>query len=520
MNTAEFFGQLVASHKLASFFSFENKQRLFRDVSPLMKFALLTIGESSAADFAFMLHSVDDLKVPGRMMRLADDDFKLLNPNTKTSPILRSEHDLELVRSIYKRIPILKLEAAEPRADEWGVAYKTVYHMAGDSDCFINAKGAGLKPLYESKMFQLYDHRFSQFQQSLSGEAVNDDHSASLITAEMKQDPAFDVIPRYWVSGKDLAVRLSNVDSSFKAPYSEETASLYSAYLLHATRLVFGDGADLPRRNYKWVKGTPESVDIASYAKLFRGMPEPTESFVLDLVDSATFDEAQTCLLNFFGPKWMFGWRDITDMNANIRTLICSVYPHSGSGHTVLNMFSKHEAPLMACLIAQLSSIPCDYVVRTKVGGTHLSYSYMNQIPVLPPSSFGDREKSFILPRVLELVYTTFSLRPFYEEITRIFPAAETREKHNHGNPYRFDDERRALVKAELDAYIGHLWGLTRNEIEYILYPQSVMGPSYPSETFRGLRDIEIKRYGEYRTQRLVLEAWDRIIEPLRRGQA
>jgi len=46
------------------------------------------------------------------------------------------------------------------------------------------------------------------------------------------------------------------------------------------------------------------------------------------------------------------------------------------------------------------------------------------------------------------------------------------------------------------------------------------MGQGYPSETFRGLRDAEIKEFGEYRTQRLVLEAWDRIVEPLRRGQA
>jgi len=38
-----------------------------------------------------------------------------------------------------------------------------------------------------------------------------------------------------------------------------------------------------------------------------------------------------------------------------------------------------------------------------------------------------------------------------------------------------------------------------------------VMGNGYPSETFRVLKDREIREYGEYRTQRLVLEAWDRI---------
>ena len=37
------------------------------------------------------------------------------------------------------------------------------------------------------------------------------------------------------------------------------------------------------------------------------------------------------------------------------------------------------------------------------------------------------------------------------------------------------------------------------------------MGEDYPSETFRVLKKNEISRYGEYRTRRLVLEAWDRL---------
>jgi hypothetical protein len=43
----------------------------------------------------------------------------------------------------------------------------------------------------------------------------------------------------------------------------------------------------------------------------------------------------------------------------------------------------------------------------------------------------------------------------------------------------------------------------------YILDPASVMGEDYPSETFRVLKNNETRDYGEYRTMRLVLEAWD-----------
>jgi len=38
-----------------------------------------------------------------------------------------------------------------------------------------------------------------------------------------------------------------------------------------------------------------------------------------------------------------------------------------------------------------------------------------------------------------------------------------------------------------------------------------VYGPDFPGETFRVLKNNEIKKYGEYRTRRLVLEAWDRL---------
>jgi len=79
------------------------------------------------------------------------------------------------------------------------------------------------------------------------------------------------------------------------------------------------------------------------------------------------------------------------------------------------------------------------------------------------------------------------------------------------GPPFVWDEERRALLRAELDAYYAHLYGLTRDELRYILDPADVYGEDFPGETFRVLKEKEIKRHGEYRTRRLVLEAWDRL---------
>ncbi len=64
---------------------------------------------------------------------------------------------------------------------------------------------------------------------------------------------------------------------------------------------------------------------------------------------------------------------------------------------------------------------------------------------------------------------------------------------------------------AESDAYYACLYGLTRDELRYTLRvdPKEVHGEDFPGETFRVLKEKEVRLYGEYRTRRLVLEAWD-----------
>ena len=79
------------------------------------------------------------------------------------------------------------------------------------------------------------------------------------------------------------------------------------------------------------------------------------------------------------------------------------------------------------------------------------------------------------------------------------------------GPPFAWDEDRRAHLRAELDAFYARAYGLTRDELRYILDPADVKGPDYPSETFRVLKANDIRRFGDYRTARLVLAAWDRF---------
>ncbi|MBF0415715.1 MAG: hypothetical protein HQL79_08115 [Magnetococcales bacterium] len=196
---------------------------------------------------------------------------------------------------------------------------------------------------------------------------------------------------------------------------------------------------------------------------------------------------------------WLMGWRDIC-RSTDERTVIAGVIPRVGVGHPFPLFFTEKAMPtLQTAFLANWNAIILDYIARQKIGGTHLTYSYLEQFPLLTPATYSSNDLSFIVPRVLELTYTAHDLKPFAEDLGY------------HGQPFPWDPERRAHLQAELDAYYAKLYGLTRDELRYILDPADVMGPDYPSETFRVLKDKEMKAFGEYRTFRLVLDAWDRL---------
>ncbi|MEK0082976.1 Eco57I restriction-modification methylase domain-containing protein [Benzoatithermus flavus] len=195
---------------------------------------------------------------------------------------------------------------------------------------------------------------------------------------------------------------------------------------------------------------------------------------------------------------WLMGWRDIC-RSTDERTVIASVIPRVAVNHKAPLFFTDAGDRKAAALYGSLCSLPLDFVARQKVGGTSLTFFILKQLPILPPNSYAPADLDFIVPRVLELTYTAWDLQPF------------ARDLGYDGPPFRWDPARRALLRAELDAYYAWLYGLTKDELRYVLDPQDVMGADWPSETFRVLEEKEFKEHGEYRTRRLVLEAWDRF---------
>jgi hypothetical protein len=198
-----------------------------------------------------------------------------------------------------------------------------------------------------------------------------------------------------------------------------------------------------------------------------------------------------------WGRQWLTGWRDTTGAHV-IRTVISAILPLTAVGHKFPLFFSEADPRLVCSLVANLSSLVLDYVARQKLGGTSLTFNYLFQLPVLPPERYSTSDLEFIASRVLELTFTSYSLIPF------------ARDLGFEGDPFTWDEDRRALLRAELDAWYARAYGLSRKDLLYILNPADLLGPDYPSETFRVLMKDEINKYGEYRTQHLVLAAWDR----------
>lgn len=212
-------------------------------------------------------------------------------------------------------------------------------------------------------------------------------------------------------------------------------------------------------------------------------------------------------------PRWLVGWRDITNAT-NERTIFATVVPRAGVGHTMPLVFASHGAPLVAAMLGNWNCLTLDYAARQKVGGTHLTYGYLKQFPVLARDRYSHVDLAFIVPRVLELTHTSYDMQAWADDLLAAMPSADPRPPEQQLTPlppFSWNTERRAKLRAELDAYYARLYGLDRDELRYILDPADVMGPDYPSETFRVLQKNELREFGEYRTQRLVLDAWDAL---------
>lgn len=455
--TAPFFGHLVSSQRLSGLVDFENREKLFPAVDSRMKFALLTLGSDVAeAGFAFFLTNPSQMDDARRRFTLSPIQIAAINPNTKTAPVFRSRRDAELTAQIYARVPVLIDEDNGRDGNPWSVEFRQgLFNMTSDSGLFRTAAELSTAG---------YQRKASDW---VIGGGIQPSQAALALSG-----------------GQDT--RHLDLSSGSPSNAINRYVPLYEAKMFNFFDHRFGDyGSRGDDRGYRVMPETP----LASYQD-----PdfEPVPYYWVPE------SELRTRLDRITDRRWLLAFKDVTAAT-NERTSIFSVIPRVAVGHTAPLVFSPQAPQKLAALFANLNSLALDLCARSKVAGLHLTYGFLKQFPILPPSAFSEVDLAFIFPRVLELTYTSHSMAPF------------ARDLGFEGPPFTWDEARRAQLRAELDAWFALAYGLTRDELRYVLDPKDVMGADYPSETFRVLQKNEIAKHGEYRTQRLVLAAYDAL---------
>ncbi|MDR0283318.1 MAG: hypothetical protein LBI33_00280 [Propionibacteriaceae bacterium] len=186
-------------------------------------------------------------------------------------------------------------------------------------------------------------------------------------------------------------------------------------------------------------------------------------------------------------PLWLAGFSDVTS-STNERTVKAAALPRAG----VANSYPLIVADGRALLLTVFNSFVFDYVARMSVAGLHINFFLVKQLPALAPSvlnspcSWGHGSTAeWLSPRVAYLSCTSWSMAPMAEELTgtrQVFP---------------WSPDQRELVRAEIDAAMFHLYGVSRDDVDYIM------------DAFPSVKKDDEMAHGEYLTKRLILEVYD-----------
>ena len=449
----ELFEDLMSNRNIISAFDFVNTNKLF-NIHGQMRYSLITFTKTKNNNkslFKFYLKSPDEISRKDDGVRMDYDDVKLINPNTFVCPQISSQFVFNLLKKLYSDKGVIN---SPIREKSFGVGFwGEMFNMTRAQKYLhntIDISDSNFSPLYEAKYFYHYDHRYATFE----GKSTEDCMKGS------------------------------------------------------TDYLTDNDKANLKLPFFRYFVNNSEVISKCEKYELEK--------------------------------NWLLCVRSITSAT-NERTVISAIIPKKGVGNSA--NIALINAPLKAThLIGTFNSLLTDFIAQTKVGNQNFNIYIIEQLPILP---FNDKIlSSSIIEKVLELIYTSWDIKAFADDIwkeadSELQEAIENQWKENkaatgghnwspptwsedHGTspellegcplpPFKWDENRRAVLKAELDAIYAKLYGLTTEELRYILDPQDVYGPDFPGETFRVLKEKEIRLYGEYRTRRLVLEAWEKL---------
>jgi len=270
-------------------------------------------------------------------------------------------------------------------------------------------------------------------------------------------------------------------------------------------------------RQFDHRNATFDGIPVKDRFKIHAGTNKPT---IDDLKDAqwtplprywVKASDVTSKLTNNWKYNWFIGFRNAISATADARSTTFCVVPKYGVGHSMPLIHPKSDLSRILALIGNFNSFVLDYVVRQKVSGGNLTYYIIEQLPIIPPSSYTKNILNKIVPCIVELVYTAWDLEPFSRDVlaevgvaqwNAWFPANPVGEDGTP-RPFVWDEERRFDLRCDLDALYFHLYEISREDVDYIM------------ETFPIVRRKDEAAYGSYRTKETVLEKYDELVSKL-----
>jgi hypothetical protein len=149
------------------------------------------------------------------------------------------------------------------------------------------------------------------------------------------------------------------------------------------------------------------------------------------------------------------------------------------------------------------NSLTMDFVVRKKVA-LKMSYTIMDTLPF--PRDWRST------PAATAIIARAYALSAVGSEMESFRCTAPGSPGVPAGIDPVENPDARARLMAEIEVLVAReVYGLTHDDLRYLLDPDNLLGPDSGVETFKALRNREKRQYGKYRTQDLVLDAWNRL---------
>jgi hypothetical protein len=190
---------------------------------------------------------------------------------------------------------------------------------------------------------------------------------------------------------------------------------------------------------------------------------------------------------------YRFAFREIA-RSTDERTCIATVLPpHTFAGHT-LWIGVAPDAQALLYYVALVNSFCIDWLVRFK-GGTHVTLFLMKSLPI-PRLRPGDTFFDAIVPRAARLTCTRAEFTDLWHQVM-----GETWDESKGA----IDPVERQRLRAEIDAIVAHLYGLSRADFDHILGTFPLVFPD--DETGRRKRAALLDTYDQWAA---VVKTWPR----------